>query len=351
MAYDGMLFTMKEALRKNTLWFLFILIPLSLSAVSCGSAPVVKEKGRDYVWPLPPETPRIKYVRSIWGEEDLWTSRSTFMTAVIGKKASVDLFKPYGVTVDTNGRMFVTDTIRKLVFVFDEAEARLSFLGRRDNVFRVPVGVATDNGERIYVSDTGHDEVFIFGMPDRMIGRFGSGILDNPSGMAVNTAQGRIYVVSTRSHRVEVFSLEGGHLFGFGGRGKEPGMLNFPTDIALDGRGDLYVLDSGNFRVQVLTGEGDYIREFGKLGAGAGHFSRPKGIAIDSEGNVYVTDGAFNNFQIFDQMGNLLLFIGTAGTFDPGAFSLPADICVDASDRIYVSDQLNKRVQIFQLLK
>lgn len=37
-----------------------------------------------------------------------------------------------------------------------------------------------------------------------------------------------------------------------------------------------------------------------------------RGIAVDDGGNVYVTDASFNNFQVFDPNGRLLLAVGRA---------------------------------------
>ena len=70
---------------------------------------------------------------------------------------------------------------------------------------------------------------------------------------------------------------------------------------------------------------------------------------MDSEGHIYVTDAAFNNFQIFDQEGRLLLWIGGAGR-EPGQFYIPSGLYVDKSDRIYVTDTFNRRIQVFQYL-
>ncbi|MEQ1729621.1 MAG: 6-bladed beta-propeller, partial [Vicinamibacterales bacterium] len=58
----------------------------------------------------------------------------------------------------------------------------------------------------------------------------------------------------------------------------------------------------------------------------------------------------FNNFQIFDDQGQLLLFVGAGGR-NPGEFFLPAGMSVDEQDRLYVADQGNSRVQVFQYLK
>ena len=71
---------------------------------------------------------------------------------------------------------------------------------------------------------------------------------------------------------------------------------------------------------------------------------------MDSEGHIYVVDAAFNNFQIFDEEGKLLLWVGNPGS-RPGEFYLPSGMYIDREDRIYVTDTFNRRVQVFQYLK
>jgi hypothetical protein len=72
-------------------------------------------------------------------------------------------------------------------------------------------------------------------------------------------------------------------------------------------------------------------------------------VAFDREGHIWVVDAAFNNFQIFNDKGQILMFVGNYGNV-PGAFNLPVGIYIDGNDRVYVSDQLNHRVQIFEFL-
>ncbi|MEW6215345.1 MAG: 6-bladed beta-propeller, partial [Nitrospirota bacterium] len=74
------------------------------------------------------------------------------------------------------------------------------------------------------------------------------------------------------------------------------------------------------------------------------------GIGVDSEGHVYVVDSSFNNFQIFNEDGSLLLWVGNVGR-NPGEFYLPTGMYIDREDRIYVSDTFNRRIQVFQYLK
>jgi DNA-binding beta-propeller fold protein YncE len=96
--------------------------------------------------------------------------------------------------------------------------------------------------------------------------------------------------------------------------------------------------------------EGGFLGEFGTQGDTPGTLNRPKGVGVDSEGHIYVADSSFNNFQVFDAAGQLLLYVGSGGT-EPGEFILPAGLSVDDRDRIYVADQGNARVQVFEYLK
>lgn len=63
-----------------------------------------------------------------------------------------------------------------------------------------------------------------------------------------------------------------------------------------------------------------------------------------------MTDAHFDNIQIFDRNGKLLLGFGGAGR-QAGDMTLPAGIFIDEYDRIYVVDSYNSRIQIFQYLK
>jgi DNA-binding beta-propeller fold protein YncE len=89
---------------------------------------------------------------------------------------------------------------------------------------------------------------------------------------------------------------------------------------------------------------------FGRQGDRPGNFAHPCGVATDGFGNIYVTDRQFENVQIFDQQGRILMAFGQEGT-KAGQFWLPAGICIDSRDRIFVADSFNKRVQIFNIVE
>jgi len=309
----------------------------------------------DIVWPPPPEIPRIRFVGVVSKPQDLQIRPGVFrrfFDYLIGK-TEVPMVAPYGVETDSAGRLYVVDTFLRTVHVFDvKRSAYYSFPSDKANLVS-PIDIAIENvSGNIYVSDSKEGVVKIFKDAGKnFAGEIGKGVLERPTGIAVNEKTSELLVVDTLNATVFRFNLAGHKLKGkFGGSGKAEGELNFPTNIYVNSDGIIFVTDSLNFRIQEFTPDGKFLRGFGSIGNSPGHFSRPKGIAVDSDGNIYVVDGLFDNIQIFDRDSRLLMAFGRPGN-GYGEFWLPTGIFIDPSDRIYVSDTYNKRVQIFQYLK
>jgi sugar lactone lactonase YvrE len=313
-------------------------------------APSIREKPKiDLVWPLPPDEPKIRYIDTIRSTLDLGRKKG-ITEAIFGDEDIQSFKKPYGVAVDKNGKIYVTDVGK--VYVFDLINKDYDIIGVKPGVGRVvlPLGITAASDGKIFVTDITADRVYVY-LDGKNIGTLGeTGELDSPSGVALDEKRGLAYIVDSKKHFVIVYSMSNyTKLRTIGKRGTGDGEFNYPTNIAVDSEGMLYVVDTGNFRVQIFDRDGNFLKSLGKLGDAPGTFARPKGIAIDSEGNIYVVDTAFENFQIFDQDGNLLLFVGGQGV-EPGKFTLPAGMAIDHQDRIYVVDQLPGQVQIFQFL-
>ncbi|MFN7915652.1 MAG: 6-bladed beta-propeller [Vicinamibacterales bacterium] len=320
--------------------------------------PAAAQKDLQLVWPLPPEQPRIKYLRTYQSANDFKAAKkpSRFAALLLGPQdpgAGGDaLLKPYGVAASKSGKVYVADTAAKRAFVFDPDKKDVSFLGE-DGAGRLakPIGVAVDADGTVFVADATLKRVFGYDPDGRMRVAIGhEGELENPSGLALDRVNHRLYVADSGKHQVLVYSsLDGAAQQTLGARGTDDAQFNFPTNLTVDRQGQLYVADTLNFRVQVFDPKGQFVRTFGTLGDGPGQMNRPKGVGVDSEGHVYVVDASFNNFQIFDDAGQLLLFVGSGGR-NPGEFILPAGMSVDEQDRLYVADQGNSRVQVFQYL-
>ncbi len=305
----------------------------------------------DVFWPLPPNPPKIKFVRSITGSGDI--AGLNAKDILLGAKPQSAMFvKPNGIHVDRRGQVYVTDTGKGSVDIFDLKEKKsYSIKASGRALFVKPVGVTTDAEGRIYVSDSSMDAVMVFTPDRRFIKSIGTGgTLKQPVGLAVDNERKRLYVVDTHKHQVMLFDLETGEFIrAIGKRGRGDGSFNYPQRIALDRAGNLHVVDTMNGRVQILDSEGRFLRKFGKLGDGPGNFARPKGIALDSEGHIYVVDAAFNNVQIFNDEGQILLAFGQYGE-GRGDMVLPAGLAIDGEDQIYVVDQWGGRVNIYEFM-
>ncbi len=327
---------------RNVILLVVVLILLWLT----GCAP--PKTTQDIVWPLPPDFPRILYVMTIHNEKDIFGFSAKEI--LFGAKPIRGFEKPYGVFIDdANGRnrIFVSDSILGVVFVFDKVNKKrflLRGLGK-------PMGVAVDSFGRAFVADAMLSRVMVFDRNGKFLTAIGKkGELERPVGIAINEDAGKIYVVDSKKHRVSVFDFEEGKLlFTFGERGMEEGQFNFPSNIAIDKEGQVWIVDTINGRIQVFDQDGNFIDTFGRLGDAPGTFGRPKGIAIDQEGHIYVVDAAFNNVQIFNDEGQVLLVFGGYGE-DKGHLILPAGIAIDKDDQIYVVEQWNKRLTVYQFL-
>jgi len=323
------------------------------------------------VWPLPPDLPRIKFLREVYGEDQPAAApgqnnkkKQGWMDRIAGlqttdngslKKEFRHLFgRPYGIGVDSKNRVYVADSFVSAVFVFDleKHETRLLRNGAEAK-FGTIIGLTVDRADRIFVVDALLHRVAVLGPDWKLENYFGDDQLQHPGGIAVDEENRFVYVVDTGAQRVAVFDAD---TFKFlrtvGGPPKAVGdddaeTFSKPSNVAVDSEGCIYVTDTMNNRVQVFDGDGKFIMMFGKSGDGPGDFARPKGIAIDGDSHIWVADAFTNRVQIFDREGHLLAFFGTGGDL-PGQFGVPSGVYVDRQNRVFVTEQLRGRMQVFR---
>ena len=325
--------------------------------VSPVSKPVVRP-----AWPEPPDVPRFVYEAVLRDSSSIRAgdSESDRLRRLMTGEAEVraGLRKPLSVAA-RGGRIYVSDTEARRVFVFDVPRRRFFALGYRfEGELRKPAGMAIDGARNVYVADVSGRRVVKYDALGLYIAAFGGAAdLERPTGVAVNAAGDRVYVIDAggvdtdERHRVVAYDQTGRRLFVIGRRGAGAGEFNLPVDGAVAPDGTLYVLDAGNFRVQAFAPDGRFLRSFGAVGNGAGQFARPRGIAVDRVGNVYVTDAGFANVQVFDPAGRLLLALGGRGAEDgPGRYQLPSGVAVDETGRVYVVDQYFHKVEVLRAL-
>jgi DNA-binding beta-propeller fold protein YncE len=288
--------------------------------------------------------------RDVSGKQGFW---SKLAGIVAGAQEFREMVRPYGIAVDSHGRVIVTDPAISAVHIFDLAEHKYKQIDRWDkskDAMIAPQGVAVDEKDNIYVTDSEAGKVFVFNPQGKTRKVFGSmkggeGFFKRPTGIAIDRETHRVYVTDTLADRVYILDADGRVLRSFGRHGGGKGEFNFPTEVKVKD-GVVVVVDAMNFRIQLFDRDGNFQAQIGTSGDPAGGIYRPKGVGIDSEDHIYVVDSELGMVQVFDRQGRLLYRFGNGTNF--GQFLLPAGLFIDPNNRVYVVDSYNRRVQIFQ---
>jgi DNA-binding beta-propeller fold protein YncE len=299
---------------------------------------------------------RLTYQQSITSERDVGSKQglwSRLAGIVAGAPEFREMVRPYGIAVDSHGRVIVTDPAISAVHIFDLIEHKYKRIDRWDkskDPMIAPQCVAVDEKDNIYITDSESGKVFVFdpqGKTRKVFGslKHGEGFFKRPTGIAVDRETHRVYVTDTLDDRVFILDAEGRVLRSFGQHGSERGEFNFPIEVHVKD-GVVVVVDAMNFRVQLFDRDGNFEAQIGTSGDPAGGIYRPKGIGIDSEDHIYVVDSELGIVQVFDRKGRLLYRFGNGTNF--GQFLLPAGLFIDRNDRVYLVDSYNRRVQVFQ---
>lgn len=345
---------------------LFLFVAIVVVMTGCGETRYLlryDKPEKEMVWPSLPDKPRFSFVGQLTGEDNLKAVDDGGTGATIGKffKALVglgdepdnsrNLMRPQSGAVDALGRVIVTDVGRQALFVFDEKLGTMDvWKAATENLnFVSPVGVGIAKNGDVLVADAELRRVIRLDAQGNPKSEFGFGDLERPTGLAVNTATGQIYVSDTTEHNIKVFADDGTLTQIIGQVGTKLGEFNAPTHISFVDE-KLYVTDTFNARAQVFDSTGKPIRSIGSRGLYMGDLVRPKGVTADSEGNVYIIESFHDFLLVYDQDTRFLLPIGGTGT-NVGQFYLPAGVWSDSRNRIYVADMYNRRVSIFQYLQ
>jgi DNA-binding beta-propeller fold protein YncE len=303
-----------------------------------------------------PVYPTVEYLRTVPSVKEFTKPRgvlSKLVTFIAGPDDSkADLLRPYAITQDSTGRLLIADPGDHGIHIYDFEKRKYQFLkGPHGKELESPMGVVCDlNNDDIYVSDSVRRQIYVFDKRGRLLrmigGRDSEGRLERPTGIAIDNAARRIYVTDSLRHQLMVFGMDGSLIHAIGKQGHGSAEFNFPTAVTVSS-GKVYVVDAMNFRIQTFSPDGQFLNAFGQLGDQTGTLNRPKGIAADTDGNLYIVDALFETVQVFDSNGRLLYYFGSTGS-SAGQFLLPAGISIDNRNTIYIADSMNQRIQVFR---
>ena len=320
-----------------------------LSMISCLDQPS-RPIGPDdiVIYPQPPGKTRIQYLTSISTSSDFEGEQSKLDKFLIGEKTPLSIVKPYGVTVN-GSKIYICDTgTRGLVILNMEDQSFNVFRPGGKGQLQMPFNCDLDYEGRLYIADGNRRQVVIFDKELNYLNELS--LKDNAKPTDVKVDSTFIYVSASDKHRIEVYNrcdLSLKTIFPKAGSDQKE-YLYQPLNIELD-KDYVYVSDIGDCSVKVFDKNSKLKNSFGSPGNSLGQFTRPKGISADKDGNIYVVDAAFENVQIFNSTGDLLLYFG--GTYTgPGGMWLPADVTIDYNNLEYFSKYVDPAFKLEYLI-
>ncbi|GAB4565207.1 MAG: 6-bladed beta-propeller [Geothermobacteraceae bacterium] len=328
----------------------FFLVTI-LAALFLGGCAPAKPKVR-FVWPPPPEKPRVEYVGIYYSEMSFdQSANQKFLAEMLGASGEYTFRAPFGIASDGKGIVYISDTFDRNVRIYDFNRKKVEFLTKQP-VFSIPLGLDIDSHGNLYIADGGAAKVVVYTPDHKPLKVYEQkGVLERPAYLAVNEKLGRLYVSDSKKHHIAVFSLDGKFLFTIGKKGRGKGEFYAPQGLAFSPEGNLYVCDHLNARIQYLTPDGEFLGMFGERGDQPGQFESAKDVAFDSEGHLLALDGRRSELKFYTPDGTLLLTLGEGkATNSQFGFGAPRSVFVDGNDRIYVAENLGRRFAIWQFL-
>ncbi len=300
-----------------------------------------------------------------------------------GPSLSAKFFAPIGVTVASDGTLFVADfrnhRIRKI------SGGQVSTLAGNDSIglvnghgllarFKFPYRITLDQQGNMYVLDEGTPivrkissatDVSVYAgtdQPGYLNGPALSAQFQSDEGAVIADQSGNIYIGDTFNNLIRKISPAGQvtTVAGTGSEGFRNGIADsaqfrYPLAIAFDKEGNMFIADEGNFCIRKITSDG-VVSTFSGTGTNGNEdgdrstaqFNNINDMVADSQGNLFVADE--NRIRKINDAGVVTTIAGSIAGYVDGdgasaRFHGIGGIGIDARDNIYVADIVNNRIR------
>lgn len=279
------------------------------------------------IYPTPPDTARVQFLTAFSSSENTIGKQSAFSRFIFGESSVRPIKKPYGIAIHS-GKIYICDTGLGILEIVDFQKNTFDYFDPQgEGKLKLPLNCFVDNDGKLYVADGLRMQVVVFDAEGKYITALGEADKYKPTDVFVTSD--KIWVANIKNNKIHVYSKATNELlytFPQSEQG-QPDFLYSPANLFVTAD-KVYVSDIGDFKIKVYDHTGKFISSVGSNGTNAGQFVRPKGIAVDREENLYVVDASFENTQIFNKEGKILMFFG--GPYKgPGDMWLPAKVVLD----------------------
>lgn len=332
-----MVIIMHKSVLNNRLGNIIAIWAILLFA-GCRSANITEMDYKPVFFPPPPETPKLQFLKSFSGPEDLGIVKtSAFEKFIVGEPKQTEGIKaPYGLAIH-EGKIYVCDVGKGMVEVIDPENRTFDYL-TKDRRLMNPVNIFIEDNGTKYIADPKAGMIFVFDRNNNIRSTLGKELKINPIDVAVRGSF--CYVTDYTSKQIVVMDkTTGREITRLGKKNASQGRLeplielsdgefSLISDLALDRHGSIYVTDKAGARITQFDKSGAFRRTIGRLGDNIDEFIRPKGIAIDNNDRIWVVDSGTEVAKIYNQQAQLLLFFGLPGN-EPGMMNMPTKIVLD----------------------
>ena len=165
--------------------------------------------------------------------------------------------------------------------------------------------------------------------------------LNTPSALALDPANGTLYIADEGNNRIRALTADG--------RIQTIARMQAPAGLTMDAAGHLIASESATGRILQITAAGpvDFVPN-------TGLWTNPRGLVFDLSGALFIADATAHRITRIDRDGTVSLAAGTAtrglNSDSPVAaalasFDSPSALAADLDGTIYVADTGNNRVR------
>ncbi len=304
---------------------------------------------------------------------------------------SQPLSSPFGISSDSSGNLFVSDTSANLILKLSNLTSATvsvsAYLGDlvspgsdystcdNSNLYS-PFGVVVDNFGDLYLTESGKNAARYADcnralLSNTFSAQYGDQSLSGPKGVALYGDN--LYVSDTGNHRIKLISktsrgvgstrLLAGTTSGYVNGALLSAAFAQPTGLVVSSGGDVFVADTNNCAIrrissnEVSTFAGAGPNQAGSVcdssdgAATVARFKYPTGIAIDARNILYVADTVSNKIRRITPQGVVTTIAGTGlsgvtnGAGLSATFNAPTGIAVAANGVIYVIDSGSGKIR------